>query len=482
MSHSNSKNMMNYVHCTIFFVLLFILRLFPPFGQVTEVGMQVLSVFVGLIYGWIFIGFAWPSLFGLMALGMTGYFANVTEAVCNGFSQSMVWQVFLMLLFAGLLKQLGVTEFIGHWFLSRKICIGRPWVLTAMIFVVCVLSGGLITMFATIFMLWAIFYDIAKVGGFKKGDNYVAFTLSGIVFFVVIASLVFPFRPFPYMVLGLVKATGVTEIPMLSWLVTGLVTISAMIAVWLLIGKFIFKINLSSLSDADVCAAFRSKKMTQEQKIGLILLFVMCLVLLLPSICPASWSIIALFKKWDLIGIAIILLSVGLLMRHKDGTTFSNMQSLSREINWDLIFMFAVTLPLGNAMESADTGIIATVMGQLTPLFSNMSPFVFAVAALLLFGAITQLAHNLVLMIVFTPVLANLCVEFGIPPLMFAFALAFILQCAFMTPAASAPAAVIFSNTEWILPKQAYFMTAVFVLSAFLVICCIMLPLGWLLF
>ena len=169
-------------------------------------------------------------------------------------------------------------------------------------------------------------------------------------------------------------------------------------------------------------------------------------------------------------------------MRRKDGSVFSDMPSLSRELNWDLIFMFAVTLPLGGAMESGDTGIIATVMSYLTPLFSNMSPFVFAIVALLLFGAITQVAHNLVLMIVFTPVLANLCVEFGIPPLLFAFALAVILQCAFMTPAASAPAAVIFSNTEWITPKQAYYMTAVFVLSAFVVICGIMLPLGLLLF
>lgn len=133
-------------------------------------------------------------------------------------------------------------------------------------------------------------------------------------------------------------------------------------------------------------------------------------------------------------------------------------------------------------MESKDTGIIATVMSGLTPIFSAMSPLVFAVTALILFGLITQVAHNLVLMIVFTPVLANLCVNYGIPPLLFAFALAFILQCAFVTPAASAPAAIIFSNTEWITPKQAYTMTSIFVLSAFIVICCVMLPIGLLLF
>ena len=481
MSTSN-KNNLHYVHCAIFFVLLFIFRLVPPIGLMSETGMQVLSVFIGLIYGWIFLGFAWPSLFGLLALGMTDYYGGVTAAVCDGFSQSMVWQVFFMLLFAGILKQLGLTEFIGNWLLSRKFCQGRPWVLTVMIFIACVLCGGLITMFASIFMIWAVFYDIAKTCGFKKGDKYIGFTSVGVVFFVVVSSLVFPFRPFPYMVLGLIKGTGVTEMPMMSWLIVGLVTIGSMIAVWILIGKFILRIDLSPMKSVDLSDILKSQKMNADQKIGMAMLVIMSLVLLLPSICPTSWPIIALFKKWDLVGIAVILICAAFLLRKKDGTALSDMQRLGKEINWDLVFMFAVTLPLGTALESNDVGVIATVMSVLVPIFDGVSPIVFMVGSLLLFGVLTQVTHNLVLMMVFTPVLAGLCVNYGIPPLLYAFCLAVILQCAFMTPAASAPAAVIFSNTEWITSKQAYSYTAMIVLAAFVVICCVMIPVGLLLF
>lgn len=165
-----------------------------------------------------------------------------------------------------------------------------------------------------------------------------------------------------------------------------------------------------------------------------------------------------------------------------DGGHLVKFPELAKGINWDLILMFAATLPVSTAMSSGDTGIIATVMTGLTPIFSTMSPVVFMIVALLIFGLVTQVAHNLIIMMVFTPVLANLCVVYGIPPLFFAFALAVVLQCAFMTPAASAPAALIYSNTEWIEPKQAYFCSFLFVGLAFAVIFCVMVPVGLLLF
>lgn len=57
-AEKQTNSLKYYVHCAVFIFLLFFIRLIPPFGEITALGMQVLSVFVGLIYGWIFIGFA----------------------------------------------------------------------------------------------------------------------------------------------------------------------------------------------------------------------------------------------------------------------------------------------------------------------------------------------------------------------------------------------------------------------------------------
>ena len=118
-----------WIHVIVFLILMIGIGLLPPFGQVTEYGMDILGIFIGLIYGWTFIGFLWPSLFGLVALGYTDFAANVTTATANGFGESLVWQVFFMMIFADILRRLGLTEFIGYWLLSRKICVGKPWIL-----------------------------------------------------------------------------------------------------------------------------------------------------------------------------------------------------------------------------------------------------------------------------------------------------------------------------------------------------------------
>ena len=61
---------MYYAHSLIYLVIMFGFWFVPPFGGITELGVKVLGIFFGVLYGWIFIGFIWPSLFAMLALGM----------------------------------------------------------------------------------------------------------------------------------------------------------------------------------------------------------------------------------------------------------------------------------------------------------------------------------------------------------------------------------------------------------------------------
>ena len=51
-----------YIHSIIFLLITIGTGFLPTFGGITELGMKVLGVFLGLLYGWIFIGFIWPRL------------------------------------------------------------------------------------------------------------------------------------------------------------------------------------------------------------------------------------------------------------------------------------------------------------------------------------------------------------------------------------------------------------------------------------
>lgn len=85
-------------------------RLAPPVDSISALGMEVLGIFAGALYGWIFIGFIWPSLFVMLVLGMTEY-STITGVFSAGFGDSSVLTIFFMFVFAKILDQCGLTTY-----------------------------------------------------------------------------------------------------------------------------------------------------------------------------------------------------------------------------------------------------------------------------------------------------------------------------------------------------------------------------------
>ena len=58
-----SKNKAYYVNLIIYILITFGIGFLQPFGEITELGMKCLGVFIGSIYGWLTLGLIFPSLF-----------------------------------------------------------------------------------------------------------------------------------------------------------------------------------------------------------------------------------------------------------------------------------------------------------------------------------------------------------------------------------------------------------------------------------
>ena len=52
----------------VMIVFMFGIGFLPVFGQMTELGMKVLGVFIGLLFGWSCIGVVLPCFVGFIAL------------------------------------------------------------------------------------------------------------------------------------------------------------------------------------------------------------------------------------------------------------------------------------------------------------------------------------------------------------------------------------------------------------------------------
>lgn len=478
-SSKSQKNRGYYIHCIVFIILTFAIGFLPPFGQITPLGMKVLGCFIGVIYGWIFVGFIWPSLFGMIALGIVGYdsFVNVFGAALGN---STVIQTFFTFIFVATLDASGFTKFIAEWCVSRKICKGRPWVLTALFFLASFFVAGCINLYGGIIILWSIFYNICKLVGFKKGEPYVSYMVAGIVFVGTISIVSMPFLPLSIIYYGLLGEAAVGyAMPSLALTIDGLLIVIVSTLLYLLVGKYVLKINVEPLKNAEsFLSEFRNVKITHEQVLSIISLIFFMVIALLPSFLPDS-NVKAFLSNYGILGAATTVIIIQCLRRDKDGKSIYNFGDLvQRGVNWDIVIMFAASMPMSASLESNDTGIVATLVDVLMPFLSQLSPAFFIIACCIIFWLVTQVAHNLILVIVFMPILATIGTSFGINPYLFAILFCMTTNCAFMTPGASAQAAMLFGNSNWIGVKDSYKLCTIFAILAIIAIICVGLPVG----
>lgn len=116
--NGQAPNKRVWAHVAIFFLLTFGVGLLPPLG-LPPMGMDILGVFVGLLYGWSFIGFAWPSMISLVALGFTGY-AEPGTVLAGAFSHPAVLSTIFVLAFTAYCNQSGINAVMSKWFLVTQ--------------------------------------------------------------------------------------------------------------------------------------------------------------------------------------------------------------------------------------------------------------------------------------------------------------------------------------------------------------------------
>ena len=95
---AKKSNNMYWIHIAIFLIITFGVGFLPPFAEITPLGMRVLGVFLGVIYGWCFIALDWPSLVALVALVIVGYDSG-TNLLLSGWSFSSIPQIVSLLYF-----------------------------------------------------------------------------------------------------------------------------------------------------------------------------------------------------------------------------------------------------------------------------------------------------------------------------------------------------------------------------------------------
>ncbi len=474
-----------YVHSVIVFLIMFVVGQLPPFGQITPLGMQILGIFVGVIYGWCTVSMVWPSLIGLIAIGSTDY-CTITESFSLGFGDDLPLQIVAVYILGAYLEESGLLRYLCNWFISRKIGEGRPWVFTSLIFLAAFILASLVSVFFTIIIMWGIFYEVCKVVGLEKRSKYVNMVMCGIVIIAGLSGALFPFKPFSLMIIGLVeKGVGApVEINFMAWTLYNTLLSLGFALCYMLIGRFIVRPDMTKVKEAGkVLAYLRNEKMNPNQKRAGFIFILFLLILIIPSFFSKEIAFVAWLSNAGVLGATGVCITLLYFLNNEKGEPVVNLPTLmNKGISWEVVILISATMPLAAALEAPEIGVMATVVPWMQNIFSSLSSTLFLVVFMAAFLIATQFLHNLILMIVFTPLLVKMGLGFGLSPILIGILIYFAAMTAYLTPAASSQAALVFGNSEWIDRKAAFFWGGVVILVAFVVLIGIGIPLGQLFF
>lgn len=465
-----------YVHIVIMLFFMFGFGYLPPIYPLEMLGMQILGIFIALLYAWTFIDFIWPSLLGILALGLTGYdtIVNVFKA---GFGNDTFIMVLFMFIWSEYLYRAGTIQFIANYLVSRKICLGRPWLFTFMIFLAAYIMGAMISLTATIIIMWSIYYQICDICGYKKGEKWPAYVLVGIAYCSMLGYAVFPYKVVSALALSSFTASTGLSVDFATFVIISFILSFLAMLLWLLVGKYIIKPDVSLLrSDTDHFNHYRKQKMTPKAKLGASTIILLLIMLLMPEYM--SNPIAQLFGSLKIVG-CICLIVLALTVIRIEGKPALNFVECirSRTVAWDMLILYAATMPCSAALSSDKTKIMDLISHYGDALFSNMGPMVFIIGFTLFAAVLTQLAHNLVLAAVLTPIMCNFAIVAGADLTASVIMLCFALGIALATPGASSPGALVYANREWISAKRAYGYGITSVLTSVIIILLVGYPL-----
>lgn len=443
------KDVMYYVHSVICLAIMFGFGRLAPFEPLTPLGMNLIGIFLGVLYGWIFIDIIWPSIAGLLAMTLIGGM-NPGLLLNKSFGDPIVVMMFFIFVFCATINHYGLSKFISLWFITRKAVAGRPWLFTYTFLGSIMILGGLTSASPAAVIGWSILYGICDVCGYKRGEGYPTMMVFGVVYAAQVGMALIPFKQAALTVIGAYEKMSGVGMNYASYMLIALVACALCSLLFIVIGKYVFRPDVSKLRNLDATALDTegSLSLNRVQKTVLGFLFALVALLLLPNFLPASLFLTRFLKAIGNTGICMFLVGVMCFIK-VDGKPLLRFKSMVDDgVAWGIIFILAMVQPLSGAMADPQSGVTDFLMKLLSPFFGSDSALLFAVFMGLFATILTQFINNGAVGVALMPIIYSYCSNTGAAPEIAVMLVVLGVHLAFLTPAASSSAALLHGN-EW---------------------------------
>jgi len=474
-----------YIHSIIGIFFMFAAgRILEPIEPLTDVGMQVLGVFLGAIWLWCFVGFLWPSLIAIVAFGLTD-FAGFGQILTMSFGHSVpVLLLFSMILF-GSPQHVGATKYITRWFLTRKIFNNRPIVFSfVFIFATYALSVA-VNVTPSLILMWTVLYGVLRELNYKKGDKFTTLMLIGTFLGAISGQASLPFTGSTLAILSVFETASDIAMPIPQYMLLGFIYSSIVFVIYCLFMKFVLKPEeLANVANVNTGMFERDPlpPMSPLQKANFFSMLGFVVLMLLPSFLPDDFIVAVLLDSLGAAGVAILLTGAMCLIHVQKKPVLDFKAVAATSINWEIFVMVAAAVSIASALTNPATGVVEMMILVFQPVLGGHTPIMFFIVMLLIGIFVTSFASSMVIGIALMPVLVAFGLDSGANLSAVAATTVLLLHYSIILPSASVFAAMLWSNEEWITGKDVFKYGAVIVVVAVAVAIAIIMPLSLVLF
>ncbi len=437
------------VNTIITIVLMFGFGFLPPIGSITPIGMKVLGVFLGLVYGYSACDIIWPSLMAILAFGLCGY-TTMGAAITSMMGHNVVFQTIVGFISAGALNYYG----FGKWFvrktLSMKIFNGRPMLYVCSFFVIFGLSSIVVNQIVLSIMLYGIWLDIADNCGYEKDSSFVYVGYAGILFATMLGGAMIPYTSWQY---GLAQVWGQVTGEPINFGIMGCITVpctALTMIVYVYLTKAVFKVDYSKLKEfnadklGDECKTLRPR----TKRILVVFLTSVVIVILANTMIGTAFADF-INNQVTAAGVYCLCASILLLLPSGEGDgkgciEFKKVKDTA--ISWEVILMCAVTLPIATAVTNEATGIVEFLSGMFSPIFAGHGGLYILIVTICLSMFLTNVGSNIAFGSAMIPIISPFVLQSGMNPMFAGAAMLYIINVGAVLPGASAPAAIFHSQ------------------------------------
>ena len=377
--------------------LMFFGQLFPAPAGLTALDMQIVGIFLGTIFLWLFVSTTWPSILAIVAVAISPIF-TFAQALSGSMGSWVTSFVLFSSIVTAALSKSGFLKRFAVWFISRPIAKKNPWALIFLFLLGPLVMGAFMSPIPVYVVFAAIAVEIFNELGYEKGERMPQMLILGILSVSSLSTASTPIaHTVPILAFSLYEKDMGTAIDFTSFTIFGVTVSLIILVVMLLIFRYVFKPDLSKIQNFDASFLNKNKTpVTREEKYSLIVFLCVVVLWLLPGIIKDILPGVYGFLNGLGTAVPAMVGVVALCLIKVDKTPLIDFNESFKTVPWTAVMMVAAAMILGSALTHEDVVVTQYIVDLVAPVTSGLSPTIFVLFVALFTIVFTNFASNTV--------------------------------------------------------------------------------------